>query len=225
MRHLWLIAALMFLVLGIIGLLVLQGETSNPSTATAQATATPPPSSTPISLPPPAVIPATPVPEATPEPPPPPTPVPLPPFSIKQTGNSEWRVILPAGGWYDTGVPVVIGDRFNVESIDGKGKWMTRFDGHVSFPWNPVGGGGLYQYFLVMEMNDGTGPAYIATDPTFGRTVELQVDDEGKEQVLRLRVWVEDSHVRSCDHWTEHQAQHQQARAWAEAMKAKLARQ
>jgi hypothetical protein len=141
-----------------------------------------------------------------------------PEFSIKQIGSEEWRVIVPAGQWHDTGIPVIVNHTV-VAIRNSGGKWILKLGGKSFWPGVPAGGGYYLNNFQVCE----TG-CELTVDPDFTDTIKLKVDDEGGMTWVSVKISV--SWRYPCDNRDAyHLALHRKAEQWFQAQKAKVERQ
>lgn len=155
-----------------------------------------------------------------------PTPTPLPSFGVKQLSEYAWRVTLPEGGWYDTGIPVVANVEILITSAGGKGKFMIKIKNRQMFSGNWSGKPG--KLIMVSEedyWHSGDNQPIILVDYDFTDTIKLKIDDEGGERAMLLNVALKEGPDRCND--SENKVNpniHNPTRVWAAQMREKIAR-
>lgn len=206
-RHLWLVAALVFFLAGVLGIWSIGQKPPAPAAAEPHPT----PSAT-------APAESRPTPRATP------TPEPTPQSSVKQLGEDTWRVYLTnRDSWYDTGIPVI-----SLTCVDTKPnerndqtKYLLKLKGKTFFS-RDKNDGTIYFYLQEASMFDGR-----PVDPDFRDTIRMKIDDESQSQAEVVIVRVRKDCVISDFNENDeaHHKLHLGAEQWFAAKKAKLARQ
>lgn len=159
---------------------------------------------------------------ATPEPPP------TVAFSIKQTGDQFYRVVIPPGRWVDTGVPAVAGTLICVGDTEDnpRHKFIMRIAGIQQFSVRNVLANQWGAYTGIHMSEDSRFTPYVIVTHEFRDTLKLKVDDEGSNEALTLNIYVD--RERFSDpfyHIPGHMALHNESEQWFQMMIAKLARQ
>src|SRR5437868_5422608 len=112
-RHLWLLAALVFFLAGILGLRSIPKppEQAGPQKPPVATVSTPElqPTSTPL-------------------------PEPKPQSSMKRIGRLDWEIFLVNGDWFDTKLPIIAGSGFEAERADNSNaRWLAKVNGTVIY--------------------------------------------------------------------------------------------
>ena len=207
-RHLWLVAAVIFLVAGIIGIKSLSQpdklvESPPQPTATIATLTTPQPVSKP---------------QATP------TPEPTPASSVKQIGDEMWQVHLTnRDSWYDTGLPVITLCCVDAKSSDrnSDAKWLLKIKGRTFFSRDNSDGSVHFHW------QEGTEFAGRPIDPDFRDTIKMKLDDESTAQTAVILFTIRTNCAGSFDISEtdeQHHKLHKGAEAWFAAKKAQIAR-
>jgi hypothetical protein len=200
---------------------------------------TKPPDSQPTPTPQAAHIPpsAAPTPEhiPTPEPTPLPTPepTPLPSLSIRQIGDSQWMIVVPKGGWHDTGIPVSTNHEVNLRG-NSNDKWIVRVNG-----WNLFSNKGCLgmkfeeinsrAFHLGENVDCAMVSAYrsMITPPDYTTTIAVKITDDSATDVAQIKVIISREYQNECPMRISrdelHAQLHDQARNWVNEMRQKVA--
>jgi hypothetical protein len=162
--------------------------------------------STPISTPRPTPI-------STPEP---------PSFSVTQTGEKVWNVVLPKGQWYDTGLPMIANTRIHITGNGTYGVFLAKIGKQVLWSSHSSDLG-------TFVGEQGGDKESVFAGPDFLETLRLRISDDDKRDWLSLNVyfWIEPmtrDERDLLDNDPLHRALHKPAEDRAEAMLSKLRR-
>jgi hypothetical protein len=157
------------------------------------------------------------------------TPTPSPAPSVKEIGESLWRVTLPAdGNWFDTGIPVICNMEVDIRNLsrDRADKFLTKVAGKVFYNQNAGFDNMRTMFLLYIAEDQKHGPANIMVEHDFQDTIKLKIDDEGSNNSLFLTVRLEERHDFDQMRFnTTHMTLHEASRHWFKAMKSTLSRQ
>lgn len=180
----------------------------------------PTPQPTPRGLVPPSTPTLVPTPVPTPEPTTTPTPEPTPrpvPFSVRQTSEDDWMVMLPAGKWYDTGIPITAETELHIKTDT---PFLVKINGRVYFSDRNIWGD-WYDAWLG-DVTPWTKMLDIKVPADFLETLKLKINDDGGGSYAQLNVSL--NLRNSCDQRDSHAQIHDDAYYRAERMLDRIRR-
>ena len=200
-RHLWLVAALIFFLAGIVGLRSIPKQ----------------PPEQPAQLEPPVAAVATPElrPTATP------TPEPTPQSSMKRIGRLDWEIFLVNGDWFNTKLPIIAGSGFEAERADNSNaRWLAKVNGTVIYDKD-------YERTVRIRAEEGDhGIGYVSAD--LRDTIKLKIYDDHPFVHLKVRLIECQQSLTWSAGWAPccgedgHKALHERSFAWWKSMLQKL---